>query len=260
MKKTGGVENSLSRPYTLGDELKFIDWKVYARRDKFFVKQFQEDVALETCLLVDASGSMAYQGLGPTTKWDYACRLAVGLAYLVLNQGDAVGLATFQTAPSTFLPPRRQLTHLDLIDRTLAEMQPSGETDLSASLRRVALRLSRRSFVVLISDLLGDPLRVLEIVKALRAKKHEVFVLQVLDPMERDLALDGPVLFESLENQPELRVEASLIRRAYREEFDRLMRVYHGGFHQSGVPYFYSYTDAPWDNSLGGFLARCRGS
>ena len=243
------------RQYTPGDELKFLDWKVYARKDRFFVKQFQEDVSMATYFVVDRSGSMGYQGTGPAPKWSQARVLAAALSYLVLSQGDAAGLITFDTAPGDFIPPRRQLSHLELIDSALDGRGPGGETDLAGVLRGVAGLIKRRSLIVLISDLLGDPASILQTVKALRARKHEVFVLQVLDPAERDLPMDGPILFESLEDRSTLRCEASLLREAYRAEFSRQLRTYESGFRRSGIAYAALYTEAPWDVNLARFLS-----
>lgn len=243
------------RQYSPGDELKFLDWKVYARKDRFFVKQFQEDVALKATLLVDRSGSMAFHGAVERPKWDRAATLAAALAYLVLAQGDAAGLSTFDTEPGDFLPPRRGLGHLELIDSALARALPAGETDLAGVLRLTGARLSRRSLVILLSDLMGEPAGVLETLKALRARRHEVFVLQVLDPAERDLPYDGPVLFEGLEDGSRLRCEAGLLRRAYREAFDARRHFYDSGFRRAGIRFACLYTDAPWESNLAEFLS-----
>ncbi|MBI3549830.1 MAG: DUF58 domain-containing protein [Elusimicrobia bacterium] len=245
------------RQYAPGDEIKFLDWKVYARKDRFFVKQFQEDKSLQTYLLVDASGSMGYRGAGPSPKWDYARALAMAMGYLVMRQDDAVGLVTFDSKTRAMLPASRKLTHLELMDKSLVEAKPGGDTDLAAVLRAAAGAISRRALIILISDLLGDSKSILETVQVLRARKNEVFVMQVLDPMERDLSLEGPVRFEGLEEAEPLRCEVELVREAYREEFDKQERMYRGGFHGAAVPYGVFYTDVPWDVMLPGFLSLC---
>lgn len=243
------------REYAPGDELKHLDWKVYARKDRYFVKQFQEDKSLQTYILVDSSGSMSYRGSGALSKWEYACYLAMGMGYLVLHEGDAAGLVTFNTVPGTFIPPRRQITHLELIDSALSGIKPQGETDLAQVLRRTLGLISRRSLIILISDLMGDAERILEVLKTLHARKHEVFILQVLDPTERELDIEGPVRFESLETKDFLRCEAAMVRQAYREEFNKQLKMYKSGFHQSAIPYTAVYTDAAWEKSLAQFLA-----
>lgn len=246
------------REYAPGDELKFLDWKLYARKDRYFVRQFQEDVSLQTYLLADASGSMAYHGSGLVSKWDHACGLAAGLAYLVLAQGDAAGLVTFGAGQDSFLPPSSRPTHLKLIDSALARTRPRGEADLDGVLRRIFGLVSRRSLIVLVSDLLGNASRVMEAAKVLRSRKHEVFVLQVLDPTERDLDLDGAVRFEGLELGDSLRCEVALLRQRYRDEFAAVLRRYEAGFRSSDIPYAASYTDVPWDDSLLRFLGMHR--
>lgn len=242
------------RSYVPGDELKRLDWKVYARKDRFFVKEFQEEKSLRTYLLLDASGSMAYRGSGPEPKWDAACRLAMSVAYLVLSQGDAAGLLTFGDSPREALPPRQAFSQLDRIDRLLAGTAPAGGTDLASVLKGRAGDIPRRSLVVLVSDLLGDQRRILEAVRAFHARKHRVMVLQVLDPSERDLEFEGPVLFESLEDGGTLRCEVGLVRESYREAFALQQRLYEASFRGTGVAFATFYTDVPWDLALGRFL------
>ncbi len=243
------------RAYVPGDELKHLDWKVFARKERFFVKEFQEEKSLKTYLLLDASGSMSYRGSGSEPKWDLACRLSLAMAYLVLGQGDAAGLLTFDVVQRDFVTPRQSLGHLERMDRVLAESKPGGETDLAQVLLKVGNRIPRRSLLVLVSDLLGDSPAILETIKTLHARKHRILVFQVLDPMERDIDLEGPVLFEGLEDRETLRCEAALIREAYREEFARQQRLYEASFRQAGIFFDTFYTDASWDQGLTRFLA-----
>ncbi|MBI4425912.1 MAG: DUF58 domain-containing protein [Elusimicrobia bacterium] len=246
------------RAYAPGDELKFLDWKVYARKDRYFIRQSQEEQSLRAYLLVDASGSMAFRHAGERSKYDHAAALAVALAYLVLRDGDSAGLVTFDTQPGALLPPRQSLAQLDWIDSALAGRKPGGETDLGAVLRRVGARLARRSVVVVLSDLLGEPAKVLEAVKAFRARRHEVLAIQILDPAERDLDFEGPVRFEDLETEATLLCDVATVRQAYREVFDRQLRLYESGFHQSGIPFAAVYTDERPDRSLERLLALVR--
>jgi len=242
------------RTYVPGDELKRLDWKVYARKDRFFIKEYQEEKSLRTYLLLDASGSMGF-GASGEPKWELACRLTMAMAYLILGTGDATGLVTFDTEPRAFLAPRQSFSHLELMDRALESARVGGETDLGAVLRHVVSRIPRRSLIVLVSDLLGDARGILDTVKAFHARKHRVLVLQVLDPMERDLGLDGPVLFESMERPETLRCETSLVRDAYREAFERQQRLYQASFHGRGIHYGVFYTDQSWHKTLTRYLA-----
>ncbi len=244
------------RPYVPGDEVKALDWKVYARKDRFYVREYRAESILTTQLLVDASGSMAFAGPGRAPKWDQACRLAMGMATLVVGKGDAAGLITFDDRPRDFLPPRAALSQLELMDAALSERGPGGETDLRAALEQAGLRIRRRSLLILISDLLGDPEGILKALKAFKARKHEILVLQVLDPLERDFAFEGPTLFESLEDQSRLFCDAGALGPLYRAEFERLLKIYEASFHLCEIPYAPFYTDVPWETALGRFLTR----
>ncbi len=256
LKRGFSQEFAQHRAYVAGDDLKHLDWKVYARKDRFFIKEFQEEKSLNTYLMLDRSGSMGYQGRGPETKWEYARRLTMCMGYLILGQGDAAGLMTFDTERKDFLPPRRRMTHLDLMDDALMTGGVGGETDLSAVLSGRVGSLSRRSLVVLVSDLLGDSEKILEALRVYAVRKHRLLVLQVLDPTERDLDIDGPVLFESMENKDSLRCEVGLLRESYREAFKRQQRLYEASFHGTGVHHAVFYTDEPWHRGLARFLAR----
>ena len=255
-KRGFSQEFAQHRSYVTGDDLKHLDWKVYARKDRFYVKEFQEEKSLKTYLMLDRSGSMGYRGAGDESKWEYARRLTMSMAYLILSQGDAAGLLTFDTERRDYLPPRQRMTHLELMDAALADSKPAGETELAGVLGGIVGSLPRRSLIVLISDLLGDAERILETLRVYGARRHRLVVLQVLDPTERDLDLDGPVLFEGMEGGDSLRCEVALLRDAYREAFHRQQKRYEASFHDTGVHHAVFYTDEPWHRGLARFLAR----
>lgn len=256
LQKGGSHDFSQHRPYAPGDELKTLDWKLYARHDRFFVREYKEETMLSVTILLDASGSM---GSGKDrAKWERACRLALALSYLVVSRGDAVGLMTYNDTTVDFAPHAAAVSQLQLIDAALVRSAPAGKTDLSGVLERAAGRIRRRSLVALISDLLGDPTRLLASLKAFKARKHELMVLQVLDSAERDFAFSGPSVFESLEDGARLRLDASLIAKAYREELDRLLKLYSAAFRRSEVPYAVFYSDRPWEEDLVRLISRSR--
>jgi len=247
------------RPYAPGDALKDIDWKALARLDKFFVREYAAESMLQTQILVDASGSMAFAASGRESKYDHAARLAAAMAYLILEQGDAVGLTVFDTEPRARLSPRASLAHLEQVDSTLAAAAPRGETELGRCVERAAAALKRRSLVILISDLLGDPETTARVVRSLRARRHEVMALQVLDPRERELDYHGgPVSFESLETGERLVCDPDALRVQYRAELERMLRLYESSFQGSEIRYQLFYTDQPWDKALGRFLSGVR--
>lgn len=246
------------RAYAPGDELKSLDWKVYARQDRYYVREYQAENLLNATILLDASGSMGFSQAGRPAKWENACRLSMALAYLVLARGDAAGLLTFDVEPREAVPPRNSLNHLEVFDALLGRLVPQGETDLAAVLERAAARIRRRSLVILISDLLGGSESVIKVVKAFKARRHEVLVLQVLDPAERDFPYEGTVLFEGLEARSEVYCDATDLAPLYREAFARQMRLYEASFHRSDILYAPFFTDRPWDEALGALIGRRR--
>lgn len=244
------------RPYAPGDEVKALDWKVYARQDRYYVREYRAESLLTAHILVDASGSMGFSEGGREAKWNRACRLAAAASYLALAQGDATGITLFDTEPRETLPPRAALSQLELIDAVLSRNSPKGETRLAQTIEACAARLKRRSLVILVSDLLGNPEEVAGAVRRLKAKHHAVLVLQVLDPQERDFSYEGAAIFESLEGGPPLSCDAGALRAAYRAEFDKRQRLYERALHGCEAPYAVFYTDRPWDEGLARLLAR----
>jgi len=241
------------REYVPGDEIKFLDWKVYARKDRYFVREFVEERSLRTYLLLDVSGSMAYRERGLLTKFDYAARWSMALAYLVLKGRDCAGLGTFDTRLRAFLSPSDRLEHLHLMDAALARAALAGSADLQETMRELADRVSKRSLVMVFTDLLGAPEAMRRALRAFRAQKHEVLVFQVLDPAERDLPWEGQVRVEGLEGGG-LLLDASAVREPYREAFDREMRLNEATFREGEIGYRILWTDQPWVSALSRFL------
>jgi uncharacterized protein (DUF58 family) len=245
-------EFSQHRAYAPGDEIKRLDWKLYARQDRFFVREFHDETLLSAHVLLDASGSMGFGAGG--AKWEQACRLAMGMAYLVIASGDAAGLSVFNDQPGDYLPPRSALSHLELMDGALAKLAPGRTTDLPRALQRTAARLKRRSLVILISDLYGDAEANLASLKALRSRKHELVVLHVVDARERDFDYEGPTVFESLEDSARTYCDATTIAELYRAEFAHMQRLYQTACSRSEIAYGVFPTDRAWDESLARFL------
>ncbi|HVC09340.1 MAG TPA: DUF58 domain-containing protein [Elusimicrobiota bacterium] len=246
------------RAYAPGDEPRTLDWKVYARTDRFYVKEFMSESVLSGHVLLDASGSMGFSTQGRAPKWDYACRLAMALGYLILSRGDAAGLLAFGAGAGREVPAKKSLAHLSALDDALSELSPRGEADLPRALGETALRLRRRSLVVVISDLLGPPDQIIAAMRGLRARKNRLVVLQVIDPAERDFPFDGPTEFESLETGERFFCEASVLRQTYREEFARDLSLYEASFAAMGAAYAPCPTDIPWDAALKRLLASLR--
>jgi len=213
------VEFTEYRPYTTGDDPRYLDWKLVARTDRFFIKKFEDETNLRAHLLVDGSRSMTFGSRG-YTKATYATTFAATLAYFLHHQGDAVGLLTFDEAVREYLPARNRTGHLRQL--MLALEQPAGgrATDLASPLQRMAEMLRKRGLVVLISDLLA-PINTLETSLALlTASGHEVLLFQVLDPAEVNFSFEAAAKFRDLETGHDLFLEPALARAGYQRLFE----------------------------------------
>jgi len=210
------VEFSEYRPYIPGDEPRRIDWKVYAKRDRFYVKEYQEETNLRAMLLVDASGSMAYKSAA-LSKLDYATTLAAALAYLLIKQKDAVGLATFDTQINTYVPARASLKHLQMLLSRLEGLSVGGETNLANSLHGLAERTRKRGLVLIFSDLFDDPEQVLLALRHFRHRKHEVILFHILDPMEESFSFSSPLRLVDMETKKEASLDPRLVRAEYQK-------------------------------------------
>jgi len=210
------------KPYTPGDELKHLDWRAFARVDRFFVRRYEEETNLDVHLVVDRSRSMAYAGGADGTfhasKWEYARTLAAALAFIAHRRSDAAGVTLFAETVSAELPPRARRDHLNAVVDALERAQPDGRTDVANALTAVRRHLNRRGLVVLFSDFLDVPPSTLEILGVLRQRGADVLVIQTLDPDELRFPFDGVVRFEDLEGDREVQVDAVAVRDAYLEE------------------------------------------
>lgn len=244
------------RPYSYGDESRSIDWKAYARLDRFYVREFRSEDRIPVFALLDSSGSMAYAGAGRQSKLDLGRRAAAAVAWLALAQGDEAGLVTFGTEAKLALPPRAGAAQLGAFDEALTLAAASGETDLAKAIEAAAEELPRRGMVVLISDLMGDTAGALKAVRALVARRHEVLVLRTIDPDERDFPYEGPCLMEGLEGGEPLFVDALEAAPAYRAAFARQADAYAGALRRAGLAYAVAETAGHWEAALGRLLTR----
>jgi len=211
------VEFAEHRQYMPGDPIKNIDWKVYAKSDRFYVKEFEEETNLRAYLLLDTSSSMAYRSEGsPMSKMDYGVRLAAALAYLMLGQQDAVGLLKFSDKIETFVPARSARSHLKTLLSELSSITPGPGTNVSACLHHLAERMSKRGLVVLLSDLMDSPEDTMTGLKHFRHRKHEVIVFHLLDKAEIDFPFEKEGAFVDMESKEELETQPWEIGSEYR--------------------------------------------
>jgi uncharacterized protein (DUF58 family) len=251
------IEFAEHREYTPGMDPRHVDWRVLGRRDKLYVKQYEEETSLRCHLLLDKSASMGYKSDGVAlTKLQYASYLAASLAYLIAFQHDAAGLVTFDTAVRDRVPPRQGPGHLRLLMERLEQNQAGGETTLSDTFHQLAETIKRRALVVVLSDLFDDPTALLSALKHFRHNKHEVIVFQILDPAEVTFPFDDVTRIEDMESRREITSDPRAFRRAYLDELARFLEAIRGGCRASQIDYVVAQTDQRFDLFLGTYLAR----
>ncbi len=251
------VEFAEHRPYMPGDEIRRLDWKVYAKTDRFFIKQFEEETNLKCYLLLDASASMGFAS-HEISKLRYTSYLSAALAHLMLRQRDAVGLITFDEKIRTLLPPRSVGSYLSVILKELQNSRSSAETDISAVLHETAERLTRRGLVILFSDLFDEPRRVLSGLKHFRHKKHEVIVCHIRDPLERSFDFRRDGLYEDLESGDRISTQPWHIRGDYRRLMAQFIEEMKRGCQEQRIDYVQAVTDEPFDRLLLQYLIKRR--
>ena len=247
------VEFTEYRQYTLGDDPRYIDWRLYARSDRYYIKKFEDETNLRCHLLLDHSRSMGY-GSGDYTKSQYAGTLAATLAYFLFTQGDAVGLATFDDQIRQYLVPRNRPGYLRRLMLTLEASPQGSTTDLGPPLQYVAGMLTRRSLIVLISDLLTSIDRLEKDLSYLCAGGHDVVVFHVLDPAELKFDFNSPALFQDIETGRNMYVNPSDAQTGYKRMLEKHLEVAHSICQNLGIDYHLFPTDRPFDLALLDFL------
>jgi uncharacterized protein (DUF58 family) len=249
------IEFAEHREYTPGVDPRHIDWRVFGRRDKLYVKQYEEETSLRGYLLLDRSRSMAYRSSGAVTKLEYASFLAASLAYLMAMQHDSVGLIAYDSGVRLHVPPRQGSAHLRTLLQAMEDTQAGGETNLSETFHQLAETIRRRALVIVLSDLFDDPRRLLEALKHFRHKKHEVIVFHVLDPAEITFPFDDITLIEDMESRREVMSDPRAFRKAYLEGFADFVSRIRGGCEDSQIDYRLAETNRPFAAFLGEYLA-----
>jgi len=241
------------RPYTPGDDPRQLDWRLYARSDRYYIKKYEDETNLRCHLLVDQSKSMGY-GSFSYTKAQYASTLAATLAYFLHTQGDAIGLITFDNKVSQYIPPRNRPGYLRFLMLAL-ETKPAGSaTELKAPLIQVAQKVTKRGLVVLISDLLA-PIDTLEAnLGYLRACGHEVVLFNIIDPAELHFHFDSPAMFQDLESQREMYIDPASVKKQYLKKMTTHLASAKSACRNLGIDYHMVTTDRPFELALLDFL------
>ena len=243
------VEFAEHRAYGSGDEIRHIDWKLYGKTDRYYVKRYEEETNLRSYILLDTSQSMTY-GSGEITKLEYGSYLSAALTHLMLNQRDAMGLVLFDEKIRKFIPPRAAPSHANIIMGALDKIQSANDTQIRPTLDYMAERIKKRGLVILISDLLDDPDQVLMGLNHFRHNKQEMIVFHLLDRQELEFQFGNRTKFRDLETNETITTEPWHIRSAYQELIEIQQRKYRLGCRNQRIDYVPLFTDQPLDLAL----------
>jgi uncharacterized protein (DUF58 family) len=249
------VEYLDHRPYSPGDEIRTLDWKVLARTGKYYVKLFQDEVNARVYVLLDCSRSMTFRKDG-LSKLEYGSYLAAALAYLMLQQNDAVGLVLFDSEVREYLPARARPTHFRRIVSLLEQPPVGGDTDIGRTLHAVAERIDRRGLVIVISDLIDDVATIADGLQHFRHERHEVIVFHVLDDAELNLSFDRPTRFQDMEGSGRLVAHPRALRKRYLERMSEFLDRLKVACSERRVSYNLANTSEPYDTFLAAYLER----
>jgi uncharacterized protein (DUF58 family) len=248
------VEFSEHRKYVAGDDLKDLDWTVYAKTDNYYVKKFQAETNVTGYLVMDLSSSMGYTYRQELTKFDYGICLAAALGYLMIHQQDPVGLITFDTAIRTSLPPRSKRTQLGTMLSILANLKPAGQTDVAGCMHQLASMIRSKSLVMLFSDLLTDPEPVMKSLHHLRHRGNEVILFHILDEAEVSFPFEGLIEFEDAEAPDKLTIDARGMRGDYLETLRKFRETYREECSRASMDYVAMDTSISFDKALMEYL------
>jgi len=252
----GGAEFSEHRAYYPGDEIRLLDWRVFGKSDRYCIKQFEEETALQAMMVVDASGSMGFC-MSTASKFHFSRAGALCLARLVLRQNDAAGLAVVGGGIRSFIPPRCQPRHFDVLLDSLVKSAPAGPTALASDLGKLAQRIKRRALIVLFSDCLDNVEQIGKSLRLLRARRHEVMLFHVLAPEELAFSFRDRSRFESLERPGQvIDLDPVLVRDAYLARMRSFLAQVRQVCGESGCDYFPLTTDKPLGEALADYLRR----
>ncbi len=253
------IEFAEHREYTPGDDLRYLDWKVFGRTDKYYLKQFEEETNLICHLVLDSSESMTYRSdRAAMSKLDYARSAAAALAYLVLRQQDSVGLAVFDDSVRALVRPSSNPSHLEQVCGAMIQAATNRKTATGTVFHELAERMKKRAIVAIFSDLFDSAEHALAGLKHFRHRRHDVVLFHVLDPAELEFPFEGTTRFRGLEGAAAMVVEPRGLRQAYLTEFGRFRRRLREGCRGRGIDYVLLRTDKPLDVALTGFLTARR--
>jgi uncharacterized protein (DUF58 family) len=253
------VEFKQHRQYVPGDEIRHIDWRVFARSDRYYIREYEEETNLRATIILDRSGSMDYGGgkLGQVSKFEYATKLAACLSYLMLQQSDGVGLVTFDTQIRRYIPPRSRVSHVRTILNELENGKPGGETELGKVFHDLVPKLHRRGLLIIISDCFGEVSNFLKALAHFRHARHEILVFQIWHPDELNFQFKGWTQFECMERDGVKHLlDPAVLRQAYLANLEKFRTDLTRGCRKHKVDLVPFTTDEPYANALAAYLSR----
>ncbi len=250
------VEFTEHRPYMQGDSLKDVDWKVYGKTEKFFIKQYEEETNLKSYILLDSSKSMQYSSGKNISKLEYGITLVAALSYLMIKQKDAVGLTVYSDQVNSYFPPRAAKTYLQEILKNLSSLKASSKTNTASCLNSIAEKIKRRGLVIIVSDLFDDVNSILSALKHFRYQKNEVIVFQLLDPMERSFSFGADAVFRDLETEEEMTTRPFQIQKAYKQAMQDFVDRIKKECLNSNIEYNLIDTSMPFDKALFSYIQK----
>jgi uncharacterized protein (DUF58 family) len=250
------VEFAEHREYAPGDDPRHLDYKMLARTERLYVKQYEEETNMRVQILLDISASMGYAYDGKFSKYEYGAYLTAILAYLMTRQQDSVGLTAFDTQIRLDMPARSSPRHFNELMQRLEAINAGNETDVAETLHKLANRFKKRCLIVLISDLYDDPEEVLRALHHFRHRRHEVIVFHVLDKAEIDFPFNEVISFYDMETNERLQIDPAYVRDAYKEQIERFIEGYRRGCAEAGIDYVLADTSTPYDFMLSRYIAK----
>lgn len=247
------VEFAEYRKYVPGDDTRHVDWRVYARSDRFYMKEFEADTNLRCYIVLDTSGSMAFEGRHGS-KFDHALRMAATLAHLLVHQGDAVGFMCFSDRILRDVPPRHSPSHLKNIFDVMAGLSPSGKTEIVKTLHDAAERIHQRALVIVFSDLFAEVEPLMDCFQHMRFRKHDLSVFHLLDRQELEFDFDRPIRFVDMEGPFAMITDPASIRAGYKAEVAAHLDAVRRGCNEFNVDYQLVHTDIHYEQLLAAFL------
>lgn len=250
------VEFAEHREYTAGDDPRHLDYKMLARTERLYIKQYEEETNMRVQILLDTSGSMAYSHSAKISKFDYGAYLTAILAYMMTRQQDAVGLTTFDTEIRLDMPARSSPRHFNEMMHQLEAIKPQSATGIADTLHKLANRFTKRCLIVLVSDLYDEPEAVMRALHHFRHRRHEVIVFQVFDKAEIDFPFREPIAFYDLETRDRIQIDPAYVRDTYIEQVERFIETYRRGCAESHIDYVMTDTTTPYDFMLSRYVTK----